>query len=423
MSDTYGETGLTKEKVIEAFKTHGKRRLAAESLGVTLSVLDNAVNRSGWYEDVLRARNLHGVNQAQESVNQQVGNETGVDIKGSGELPLGDLENVLKKRGLDTDQWLVDTLRLGEWEAQVKGGGMETMYSIRAVVRPMDQLVLRAARNKPTKPILAKKPNKGKSQLVAFLSDQHAPFHDVDLHERVLSWLKDNNPDKIILPGDLLDLDTMSRHPFDPKWTASMQECIDAGSKIIADYRACCPGAEIVYFRGNHEERSRSKVIDRIRELYGVRRAGSEVQALSLEWLLALDDYKVSIVGDEDTPYENHQLRIADDLVVRHGSKTAKGAGASALKELDRMTHGLVMGHSHRQGLVRKTVYDDYGRPKPVWAMEVGTLAMTAGGLGYAPRPDWQNGFGTAMVHSDGTHECELVPVVDGTLRWRGKKW
>jgi predicted phosphodiesterase len=401
---------LTLPVVLDAIVKHGTYSDAADALGITRDKLTATIYRKGWKNEVAAARTT-GITSTDE-----------VAIEGRGPLPLGDIDRLLKERGLDGSRWLAGRLRVGEWEAQAKGGEVITMHSIRAAVIPREEAVTRA-QTSSRKPVLAKPPKKGKTQLIAVLSDQHVPYHDRDLHEHVLAWLKDTQPDRIVLLGDLLDMDSMSRHPWDARYHSTLQQTIDEGHQYVADLRAVCPAAQIDYLLGNHEDRTRQRIIEKMREMYGVRRATDERSAISLEWLLALDELGVVMHTDEDMHYHHSQLRIAEGLVARHGQATRRGGGASALAEMERATHGVIMGHCHRLATTCRTLYDQHGEGTVMWAAEAGTLAAVKGGLGYAPRPDWQQGALTVTVDSDGIPHVESAIEHRGGLRWRGQVW
>jgi predicted phosphodiesterase len=402
---------LTLEAVLAAVAEHRTYGKAAVALGVTSDKLTSTIYRRGWKDQVAAARD-----------GRPLAADGTVVMEGTGPLPLGDLERILAERGLDGSRFLAGQLRVGEWEAQQKGGDIITMHSIRATVIPREEGITRAALS-TRKPILAKPVKKGKTQTMAVLSDQHVPFHDEALHEHVLAWLADVQPERIVLLGDLLDMDSMSRHPWDARYHSTLQATIDAGHAYVASLRHVCPGAQIDYLLGNHEDRTRQRIIEKVREMYGVRRATDERSALSLEWLLALDELGVVMHTDEDLKYDHSQIRLAPGLVARHGVATRRGGGASALAEMERATHGVVMGHCHRLAITRRTLHDDHGEPRVMWAAEAGTLAKVRGGLGYAPRPDWQQGALTITVNAAGESHLEPVCEQGGRLCWRGQCW
>jgi predicted phosphodiesterase len=402
---------LTLSAVLDAVAEHKTYGKAAKHLGVSRDTLTATIYRRSWADHVAAARD--GSRPRPDSE---------VEIKGTGPLPLGDLDRLLKDRGLDGSKFIAGQLRVGEWEAQQKGGEVITMHSIRASVIPREEAITRAALS-TRKPVLAKPMKKGKTQTFVVLSDQHVPFHDEALHEHVLAWLADLQPTRIVLLGDLLDMDQLSRHPWDARYHSTLQGTIDAGHAYVASLRAVCPDAQIDYLLGNHEDRARQRVIEKVREMYGVRRATDERSALSLEWLLALDELGVVMHTDEDQRYDHSQLRLAPALVARHGVATRKGGGASAQAEMERATHGVVMGHCHRLAITRRTMHDEHGEARVLWAAEAGTLARTAGGLGYAPRPDWQQGALTITVDAEGRSHIEAACEHGGGLCWRGQVW
>lgn len=408
---------IDKEVLLAAVRKHGKYAFVARELGVSTAVVGRVVSDNAWSEEVAEARMEHAAGKRAVSELEQV------QIDGVGELPLGALENILKKRGLDGSKFVVTQLRVGEWEAQEKDGGTKTLYSIRAGVIPKGEWITRAT-GSGKKPILAPKMKPGKKQTFVCLADQHIPWHDRDLHAHVLAHLKDLQPDRIILLGDLMDLDSMSRHPWDASFNATFQDTLDQTHDYLKTLRDTCPKAQIDYLLGNHEDRARQKIIDRIRELYSVRRVGTDYSSLSLEWLLALDELGIVLHTDEDRRYDHTQLRIAADLVARHGSKTRTGGGGSVLAEMQRTTHGVVMGHCHRLSVVRRTVNEQHGTQRVLLGAEAGTLAARVGaGLGYATLPDWQQGYLVITVGEDEFPCIETVVAHGGRLHWRGEVW
>jgi hypothetical protein len=101
---------LTREAVLEAVAEHRTYPKAAEALGVTPDTLTNTIYRKGWKDAIAEVRD------------GRVPLGTEHEIRGTGPLPLGDIERLLKERGLDGSRWIAGRLRVGEWEAQKKGG-------------------------------------------------------------------------------------------------------------------------------------------------------------------------------------------------------------------------------------------------------------------------------------------------------------
>lgn len=395
---------LTRSELISLAKRHRSWAGAARELNLpATTVRDRArtlgVNLDNYYEDAV----------AFQSVSSDVPAEW------------GDIRALLKSRGLNPDEWIIQRARVNEW-GDTSG---EMNAQLRVDLEPVTSLIVpaRAEGWRPPKP----KPRKesGRPDLVAFLSDQHVPFHSVELHERVLEWLRAEKPDRVMLLGDLLDFDAISRWSPEPEHTAGVQETIDAAYGVLADYRAACPDAEFKMLAGNHEDRLRNSIIKNLGALYGIRRADmtDEPSVLSTEYLLRLDELGIEYVGSDAGSYDHARVRVSDELQGIHGFVARKGSGASALSTLDHLRVSTVQGHTHRASAVYRTQWTIDNEPRTLVAAEAGTLAEIRDGLGHAARPDWQQGFATASVWGDGLFSLDLAIFVDGALLWRGRRY
>lgn len=341
-------------------------------------------------------------------------------------VELGDVRRLLQTRDLDPADWLVTRARVNEW-------GAGTCSNCEAEVEPLSQLrvdlepsasVVLPARVDGWKPPVKKpaKPSRDE-RLVVILSDQHAPNHDEDLHAAAVRWLAKHKPDAGVINGDLLDMDGgVSRHRHNPASYSSLQEGVDAAGRILRDYVAASPGTDWTMLAGNHEDRLRNAILDQLRGVTGLTRFDDDLPVLSVPFLLRLDELGVRYEGSVGE-YAQHAVRVADNLTVRHGWLASKGSGATALKTLDVVRHHVAVGHTHRQGVVAHTHHTIDGDPVTLLACEVGTMAETKGGGGYAVLPDWQQGFATASVWPDGTVGFDLARWDGRSLLWRGERW
>lgn len=330
----------------------------------------------------------------------------------------GDIRALLKSRGLSPDDYLITRVRVNEWADQ---------RQLRVDLQPLEGIVV-PARTDGWKAPKPKKRQAKDGELVAFLTDQHCPFIDQGLHRIVCQWLRDEQPARIYLLGDVLDFDSISRWQPNPEHTASVQECINSAYDVLRAYREAAPNAEMVMLAGNHEDRLRNSIIKHLGALYGLRQADDGVEVFSLEHLLRLDELHIEFIRSEAGSYDHASIRCTDELQAIHGWVSRKGSAASAAATLDHMRVSTAQGHTHRAGLHYKTVWDIDNRERTLVAAEIPTLAEIRNGLSHAPRPDWQQGFGTATCYRDGLFSIELAIYVknsdtDGTLLWRGKRW
>jgi hypothetical protein len=335
---------------------------------------------------------------------------------------------LLAEHDLDPDQWVVVNQVFNTWGSTTDPTQEYKQTKLHvAKKRPLQELVLPARLDGPRHKPQPSKTYKKKAKLVCFVGDQHAPFHDQRLHELFLRWLDEHQPHEIVLLGDGGDYPLISRHQYRPEWAAKTQECVNAQYEVYRDVREHAPKARIRALVGNHEVRLSSVLLNDLRELYGLTKAstGQEHQqeaVLGLANLLRLDELGIELVEHEtSSTYDNARISITPTLIARHGTKAAKGAGVSALRTLDALTHSLVQGHTHRQAIVSKTIHTADG-PQTIYAVETGCMADVGLATGYTTDADWQQGFCTATVYPDDFFDLELARYSDGVLTYRGQR-
>lgn len=345
-------------------------------------------------------------------------------------------EELLRERGLDPEEWEVTNIKVNEWDAMTsdKASGDNRIVT-------MKQLKISCKRVKSAnwvyparipgdyrKPFKLVTTSDSKPiRRIVFVGDQQAPFHDKKLHNLFCEWLQYNQPDEGILIGDTLDLPDISRHRDNPEWHVSAQECIDQGYLLLLDYVQASDQTDWTKLLGNHDERIRNRLLDYHTKLYPIRRAlvpgqTPDLPSYHVSHLLRLDELGIK-VEDPGGQYDQGQVKLSKHLAARHGWLTRKGAGASALATLDHLGYSVYVGHTHRQSIVHKTTHDIDRKPSTLAAVEIGCMCRIEDGLGYAVAPDWQNGFATATVWSDGTFKAELGTYVNGVLYYRDERY
>lgn len=260
-----------------------------------------------------------------------------------------------------------------------------------------------------------------KPQTAVFISDQHAPYHDERLHELTLEWLSIHKPSQVVLGGDLVEFDTISRHRKKPQ-DAAVQQALDTGYGILRDYVQAVPNASFQLLPGNHDVRLQHYLLDRAPEVYGLRPGAETGEAIpaaySLQSLLRCDELGIDYVNGT---YENAQVAIGSRLVARHGYKAYKGAGKTALAHLADLGVDVVHGHTHRQGIVHRTIYGTDRQATVQTAVEAGAMCRLDLAETYSTNADWQQGFAVFTVWPDGSFHSELASYVDDQLRYRGE--
>lgn len=339
---------------------------------------------------------------------------------------LGDLDGLLRSRGLSPDEWEIERVSTNEWEALAYGGGPDgeprvvALHQLKAHLRNLRFLVRPGMEPKRRHRPAPAKPRKGAARLVVCCGDHQAPYFDEALHRAFLRWLADVKPDEGVLTGDTADLPTVSKYQPRKLWQAPVQECVDGGVRIISDYRDARPETRWVKIPGNHDYRIESYLMGRAPEVAHVAPGvlpgrEREVRLFSMRRLLALDALGVELVGEEGADWAHNEHTIVPGVVVRHAPPSQKDAA--------RLNRSVIAGHTHRQGIDAVTMFTEDDRPVVRTIVHTGAMADTRSGLGYTSRPDWQQGFATAAVHRDGTVTYDLATWRDGVLTWRGERW
>ncbi len=338
---------------------------------------------------------------------------------------LGDLDTLIKERGLDPADWEVKNAVLNEWDALAGEGQIIKLRQLKVhlVRRVPIEFVRPAVGIKPHRIVRAKAV---KADRVAVLfPDQHAPYHDRKLHEATMRFLATIEPSEVVNLGDLGDYATISKHRDNPAWSASAQESIDSSGRLLSDQRSAAPAARIVLLEGNHDWRLATELLLRAERMYGIKPAQiagheNDPRAFSLRYLLHLDELAVDFIQpDRDGDNYNHaEYWITDTLCAIHGDKSRKAARSEAVK----IGASVVCGHTHRQIVEPVSKWSRTGRQQ-LLAMECGTMREIDKSAGFAKRPDWHPGFGVAALYKDGTHDLEAVRWDGQQLTWRGQRF
>lgn len=406
---------MKRDELKALLDSHGTFVKVSEATGIPVSTLKSRAQRLG----VKRPPTIkvHAM-------------RSGVEISGDAAVitsdpspDLGDIAEMIRARGLDPDEWEVKNAVLNCWDSNAGDGQIIELRQLKIhLVRkvPID-FILPVTDVKPRTP---RRPVKSDTHTIVLLPDQHAPYEDRACHEAVLSMLAHVQPDEVGLLGDLVDLPTISKHRDNPAWSASVTECIQGGFELLRDYTEATT-SRFWMLKGNHCFRLETELLARAERMYGIAPASidgeEQDQALSLKRLLHLDRLGVELieppkVGDG---YEFAVHKITDKFEARHGWITGQN---SAQKSLDRVGRSLVVGHTHRQVLTRRTYFNGITH-RTIQAAECGTLRGIEGGGGFAVNPDWQVGLAVAQIGSDGAETIDFASFDDGVLRWRGERY
>lgn len=355
---------------------------------------------------------------------------------------LGEAEDMIRARGLDPEEWILERVVINEWEGfykkkdfynqndprfydtdheVVKQRQFKLFLKRRVALKFVSPAVEVERLDLPQpRPVLSS--NEREYELVVVVGDEQEPYSDPELKQLFIDWLKCNQPDRGVHLGDLMDFPTISRHKDNPEWAATVQECLNAGYKTLKSYVLASPSTSWELLVGNHDERLRNELLLRAERMYGIKPADDgtdQDEVLSVKNLLHLDDLGVKFI-DPKGGYSHATTKVAPALSVRHGWLTGNN---TADRSLDRIGHSIIVGHTHNQKITYKCVYDVDGKPHTLQAVEAGTMCKIMGGVGFAVNPNWHNGFATATVWPDGSFNIELATFTNGTLKWRDQRY
>lgn len=366
-------------------------------------------------------------------------------------LPVGAdrdrIQSMLTARGLDPADWLLERVTVNEWEGfHVDAAGNTVVVALHQTKAYLSYLPkpeetpwgrflegLRNIRVTPKPPLQRLKGPVTKPLTWAVFGDDQAPFVNWPLHELLCEMFRTIQPDGLLHMGDLADLPDISRHkprPPESDFAASVLKCIDVAHQVQAD-RVEAAGDKSrgrrLMLRGNHDARFDSALLEKLPQLFGLRRAATDAdpdpaQLLTVHHLARLTELGFAAVSDPQGDYPYGTVQLADELLATHGWKSVRGAGNTARSSIEALNSGIVVGHTHRAAIAHETRWSPQGEPQVYTAAESGTLADPRG-LGYTRYPDWQPGFLTVTTRSDGSHHVDLAIFRGDTLRWRDMQW
>lgn len=263
------------------------------------------------------------------------------------------------------------------------------------------------------------------------LDDDEAPWvptHDpqaLDVAVQVAAVLR---PHHICHLGDHFDgAEWSTKFVRSPTMAATTNRSIQTIYEWLAQFKAVAPEAQQSWIAGNHEHRITNLLMTNAQAAFGVKRPGERWPSLSVPALCRLDELNVEWIGG----YPAGSKWFRPDIRAVHGKRLSAQRAAK-----DPVAVTTVQGHIHRLEVQSRTHTLGPGDFKHTLAISAGTLARVDGatpGFGSGldedgmpvvgnEAPDWAQGLVVLQFTPDGTEPpaVELVPIVDGTCRFRG---
>lgn len=270
-------------------------------------------------------------------------------------------------------------------------------------------------------PSKRKRPESEFLDSVACIGDIHFPFQDETRLKLAQVAMRETQPTVISLMGDNLDNANYSRFETRQEWADSTQQGIDQYAEFLGQLRSDHPESRIIWHEGNHDQRIEKRIRDFNEDLLGIKPAGSDREALSLENLLPLEELDIEM----SKGYPSAFVSIREQVDLYHGHVT-NSTGLAAQKVIQSAFRSFTTGHTHQLGLVSKTFHIGT-EEHTIYGAEAGTFAdpnTTPSGK-YSPtanaRHNWQAGIINWLV-DDEMAIPEVFPIND-TVTVRGRTY
>jgi predicted phosphodiesterase len=238
---------------------------------------------------------------------------------------------------------------------------------------------------------------KGGIKKLVVSGDWHIPFHDIDAVNLFFKFIKKEQPDTIILNGDIVDCYKLFKNKQTPIDKGEFAHEVDLTRKILEKIRNLCPEAEIFCLEGNHEFRLRKYLINQAPELYKLFFGGffdNSNAGTLMDYLLNCWKYKIEYVPlKENMNKYSHNFIQLQDVFIGHFDKVNKHAGYTCKNLREELGVSLIQSHTHRIGSSYRTFLD-----KSRFGLEIGCMCYDPT---YATACDWQLGFLVAYLTND----------------------
>lgn len=255
-------------------------------------------------------------------------------------------------------------------------------------------------------------------------------FHDDTAMDLFTHIALREQPEKITILGDFLDLPSQSRWAQEAGFARTTQMALDRAHEWLAMLRAAVPEAEIEIIEGNHDKRLQTYVETNALSAFGLRRAGTPDgwPVMSLPNLLRLDELDIVYVDayPAATTWDNDNVRNI------HGTR-ANSKGSTTSQYSQALPHiSSWVGHTHRAEITYKTVLGGRGEPIESYTANPGCLCKTDGtvpsvhgaihadGTSAKVVEDWQQGF-AVNLYNDTESWPSVYRIRDGRTQYNGE--
>lgn len=392
----------------------------SKALGIPQSTLRSAVERGELDAKHVQQSQKTELNKA--SVTRK-GNFAVAEIRS--DKPI-DTNELLELVGLDESEWKVERVLVNSWQSARKDSKKELEWvdgiisgsvsdsgqfnkvdlfqtkvwltrknriAVKAVLQPLE-LKISPLVNFPDPSFIGE----GRRR-VLFLSDPHFGFvggesiHDRGFIGSLISIAEVFGPDTIVWGGDVLDLPDFSKYPTTASMMFHTQKAINELAWVLGQFRQTTKRQIVI--EGNHDERFRRLMIDKMKQAYELTPALESEPLFSVPRLLNLKELETEWVGN----YPDGFVDVGNARFF-HGNFSRADSGATVAAIAKTSTMNKFFGHIHRFEIVSKWVPD----------LEKNILVGSPGCLA---RPNILPG---SKAHTNNGQGAFIITFVDGEV-------
>lgn len=234
--------------------------------------------------------------------------------------------------------------------------------------------------------------------VVLVLSDIHVPFHDERAVETAIAFGKKEGATHVLINGDLADNHAISRWETDPRERDFGHE-IDLTKQMLRHIRGEFKKSDIIWKRGNHEERYESYLRQKAAELLGV-------DAFQFNAIYETDAIGVTVVGDS-RPVNVGKLPV----IHGHEYKFAISNPVNPARGLFlRAKESAMCGHHHQMSSHREKSLSEHEHT----TYSTGCLCQLR--YKYAPINNHTHGFAVITIDRDNAWSVQNMKVMGGKV-------
>lgn len=242
------------------------------------------------------------------------------------------------------------------------------------------------------------------------IGDFHIPYQSPEATSLFYKFIKDCQPDWIILLGDFLDCWELSHFRKFPAIDGNdFQNEIERGKEVLAKIVKICPESKIVYIEGNHEFRIKSYLMEKAEKLYNL-------PSLRLEYLLELHKYpQITFYELRNKSKFSHHFVKQGHLWFGHADISRKDAGYTAKALREEIGINVITGHTHKLAFSPRTYKDGI-----LSGWEAGCMCQLESD--YSTINNWQQGWLYIEANQDiSQYTIHPILIQDNSFIFNGK--